>query len=93
MDYTEFESTSTPTHASTGWCCGGTGAHQEPGGLTALPHDDRDRILPAECLETCDLRERFHLFAFHSDDWSGGWWSTLEWSLLPALKLGEVATT
>lgn len=26
--------------------------------------------------------EYFHLFAFHSDDWDGHWWHTLEWTLL-----------
>lgn len=58
-----------------------------------MPHGDRALMLPAECLETCDLCERFHLFAFYSDDLSGEWWSTLEWSQLHGWKLGEVATT
>jgi hypothetical protein len=32
--------------------------------------------------------EYCHLFAFRSDDWSGDWWPTLEWSLLHSWKLG-----
>lgn len=39
------------------------------------------------------MAEYFHLFALRSDDWSGEWWSTLEWSLLHAWKLGDPATT
>lgn len=31
--------------------------------------------------------EYFHLFAFGSDNWSGDWWSTLEWTLLHGWKL------
>jgi len=34
------------------------------------------------------LAEYFHLFAFRSDNWAGDWWSTLEWTLLHAWKLG-----
>lgn len=33
--------------------------------------------------------EYFHLFAFESDDWSGEWWHTLEWTLLHAWKLPQ----
>lgn len=35
----------------------------------------------------------FHLFAFRSDNWSGDWWSTLEWSLLHAWKLDDASAT
>ncbi len=35
------------------------------------------------------LAEYFHLFAFHSENWKGDWWSTLRWQLLHSWKLGE----
>ena len=31
--------------------------------------------------------EYFHLFAFHSEDWSGEWWHTLKWKLLHGWRL------
>ncbi|HWV22664.1 MAG TPA: 2'-5' RNA ligase family protein [Thermomicrobiales bacterium] len=33
------------------------------------------------------MAEYFHFFAFHSEDWSGKWWLTLEWQLLQSWKL------
>lgn len=33
------------------------------------------------------LAEYFHLFAFHSDDWNGRWWDSLEWTLLKNWRL------
>jgi len=38
------------------------------------------------------LAEYFHLYAFHSDDWGGEWWHTLEWKILQAWKLPESPT-
>src|SRR5699024_8789755 len=35
------------------------------------------------------LAEYFHLFAFHSEHWSGEWWLTLQWRLLHSWRLGE----
>ena len=32
--------------------------------------------------------EYVHLYAFHSADWAGTWWETLEWSLLKSWRLG-----
>lgn len=32
--------------------------------------------------------EYFHLFAFHSEAWSGRWWETLTWRLLARWRLG-----
>ncbi len=32
--------------------------------------------------------EYVHLYAFQSDDWTGRWWETLEWSLLQSWRLG-----
>lgn len=32
--------------------------------------------------------EYLHLFAFRSDDWVGGWWHSLSWTLLHAWRLG-----
>ena len=32
--------------------------------------------------------EYFHLFAFHSEDWHGAWWSSLTWKLLHTWRLG-----
>jgi 2'-5' RNA ligase len=33
--------------------------------------------------------EYVHLFAFRSQDWSGRWWETLEWSWMKNWRLGE----
>jgi 2'-5' RNA ligase len=33
--------------------------------------------------------EYVHLFAFRSQDWTGRWWESLEWSLLKSWRLGE----
>lgn len=35
------------------------------------------------------IAEYVHLFAFRSDDWTGRWWETLEWSLMRNWRLGE----
>lgn len=32
--------------------------------------------------------EYVHLYAFHSADWTGKWWETLQWSLLKSWRLG-----
>lgn len=32
--------------------------------------------------------EYVHLYAFRSQDWSGRWWETLEWSLMKSWRLG-----
>ena len=32
--------------------------------------------------------EYVHLYAFHSADWKGHWWETLQWSLLKSWRLG-----
>lgn len=32
-----------------------------------------------------------HLFAFHSDDWDGTWWETLDWELLHSWRLASPA--
>lgn len=34
------------------------------------------------------LAEYVHLYAFHSADWTGRWWETLQWSLLKSWRLG-----
>jgi hypothetical protein len=31
--------------------------------------------------------EYFHLFAFHSEEWQGAWWSSLTWKLLHTWRL------
>jgi len=31
--------------------------------------------------------EYFHLFAFHSEDWDGSWWSSLTWTFLHSWRL------
>jgi hypothetical protein len=36
------------------------------------------------------MAEYFHLYAFHSDDWSGNWWDTLEWTFLRNWRLPAV---
>ena len=33
--------------------------------------------------------EYVHLFGFQSQDWTGRWWESLEWSLLKSWRLGE----
>lgn len=32
--------------------------------------------------------EYVHLYAFHSEAWTGKWWETLQWSLLKSWRLG-----
>lgn len=34
------------------------------------------------------MAEYFHLYAFHSDDWSGAWWESMTWRLLQSWRLG-----
>lgn len=33
--------------------------------------------------------EYLHLFAFRSQDWTGAWWTTLEWKMLHSWHLGS----
>lgn len=37
------------------------------------------------------LAEHFHLFAFHSENWQGDWWTTMQWRLLHGWTLGQEA--
>lgn len=54
-------------------------------------HDEVFEFVKAACPIGPDsfLAEYVHLFAFHSENWGGDWWTTLRWRWLHSWKLGK----
>lgn len=69
------------------------------GHLTVVGHDGVDNLeLTWECLEylqalrlngpATDPGNTISLYRFHSEDWAGRYWETMQWSVLKSWKLG-----